>query len=205
MKLPITKLGFDADGVLLDSRSCAWRTNEDLVALFGKRPHITTPEENAAVFSRTAQSRLAGEDGAEVLREMHRILMRHRADGVGVFQGILEIVDRLYKSPIIITAAYAAGVRQALGPQAEYFAGILGREEGSKKDLIEIFAKGGMRWYVTDTMRDIRRCHECGVRVIAVTWGYDPDDILRAVEPEILVSSPRELAQALAGLDFLQW
>jgi len=205
MKLPITKLGFDADGVLLDSRSCAWRTNEDLVALFGKRPHITTPEENAAVFSRTAQCRLAGEDGAEVLRAMHRILMRHRTNSVGVFKDVLDIVACLHKPPIIITAAYAAGIRQVLGRQAEHFASILGREAGQKDVLIEASATNGMNWFVTDTARDIQRCNKYGVRVIAVTWGYDPDDILRAVKPEILVSSPRELAQALAGLDFFQW
>ena len=195
------KLGWDADGVLLDSRTCAWRTSEDIVALFGPRPRIVSRRDHATAFSRDAQRRLVGDD-APALRAMHRILMRDRADEVGVFKEVLALVPRLAKPPILITAGYAVGVQRALGTHTGHFEAVLGREAGPKEALMKAWATRGLAWYVTDTVRDIGRCRSSSIKAIAVTWGYDSKDALSAAEPEFLVSSPAELARVLGDIRF---
>ena len=199
MRSPI--LGWDGDGVLLESHALACRTSEEIVALFGTRPRIVSRRDQVATFGRDAQRELVGEE-APTLREMHRLLMRHRAEEVGLFEEVLALIPGLSKPPILITAGYAAGVQRALGPHAQHFAAILGREAGPKEALMKAWAAGGLAWYITDTVRDIDRCRSCSINVIAVTWGYDSKDILSAAEPEILVSSPAELAWALGDLRF---
>ena len=47
--------------------------------------------------------------------------------------------------------------------------------------------------YVGDETRDIDAARSSGVRVIAVTWGYNSSKILKAYQPDFLIHSPQEL------------
>ena len=194
-------LGFDADGVLLDSQDLACRTSEQIVALFGTRPRIASRRDQIMAFGRDAQRGLVGEE-ASVLREMHRLLMRHRAEDVGLFEEVLALIPGLSRPPVLISAGYSTGVQRALGSHVQHFAAILGREAGPKEALMKAWASGGLAWYVTDTVSDIDRCRSYRINVIAVTWGYDSKEALSAAEPEILVSNPAELARVLGDLRF---
>lgn len=198
-------LAWDADGVVIDSAPTAWRAAEDLAGLFGKRPSIASPIEHRAVFGRDAQDRLAGEDGADALRAMHRVLMRHRAGDVALFDEALAVAARLELRPMLITAAYAVGVRLALGSQIGIFSDVVGREAGPKTELIATAARNGVGWFITDTVADLHRCRACGVRTIAVAWGgYDTREALARMAPDFFVETPRELAETLSELAFLQ-
>lgn len=196
-------LAWDADGVLVDSRAAAWRGVEDIVGLFRDRPAISSAEDRTRVFSRAAQAEIAGEDGTETLRELHRLLMRKRAHTVAVFDGVLDIVARLERRPLLITAAYAEGIRNALGDKADLFSDIQGCERGPKEQLMAQAAQQGLKWFVTDTVTDLRRCQAAGVRTLGVAWGYDPARDLIAAGADVMVSSPAELARALEELSFL--
>ncbi|MFA6116361.1 MAG: hypothetical protein WC729_20360 [Sphingomonas sp.] len=199
----VTRLGWDADGVVLDSRATAWSVTEGIVALFGPRPIIGSQERNKEAFGKAAQVRMAGTDGATTLRAMHRVLMRARSDEVGRFDAVLDVVEQSAIPPLLITAAYAQGVYQALGDRARLFGAILGREDGAKDALIARAASDGMRWYVTDTVRDLARCRAAGVGVIAVSWGYDPHPRLAEARPDALATTPKELADCLMQLGLM--
>jgi phosphoglycolate phosphatase len=204
MTMVCTVIGWDADGVVIDSRAVAWRAAEDIVGLFGPRLRIASPKDNAAAFGRAAQARFVGDDGAAVLRSLHRLVMRSRAGEVGLFNDILRVVAGLTAPPPLITAAYAEGVRRALGPSVSLFSSVVGREEGNKEALIAAAAAAGMTWFVTDTVRDLRRCRDFGVATIGVTWGYDHAEDLAAASPDILVHNASQLAAALVELSFLK-
>ncbi len=47
--------------------------------------------------------------------------------------------------------------------------------------------------YIGDTIGDITSCRKAGIRVAAVTWGYNAKEVLEASNPDILVSRPEEL------------
>ncbi len=48
-------------------------------------------------------------------------------------------------------------------------------------------------WYVGDEVRDIVSCKKAGVKVIAVAWGYDSEQILAKEEPDYLIRKPHEI------------
>ena len=52
-------------------------------------------------------------------------------------------------------------------------------------------------WYVGDEVRDIVSCKKAGVKVIAVTWGYDSEQILAEEKPDCLISKPHEIFDVL--------
>jgi len=47
--------------------------------------------------------------------------------------------------------------------------------------------------YVGDTIGDIEACRKAGIRVAAVTWGYNTKEALEAAKPDFLISKPEEL------------
>ena len=195
-------VGWDADGVLLDSNAVACKAAEDIVALFQPGARIASRLEYRAVFGGDAHARLVGPKNAATLRAMHRLLMRARAPQVPLFEECLGVLRRLRSRPILITAAFADGVRHVLGAHASLFVDIRGREVGPKEQLLA-GAASTMSAYVTDTVRDVNRCRECGIPVIAVTWGYDTADALRSASPDFLAGSTLELEQALSDRSLL--
>jgi phosphoglycolate phosphatase len=48
-------------------------------------------------------------------------------------------------------------------------------------------------WYIGDEVRDIVSCKKANVKVIAVAWGYDSEQILAKEKPDYLVREPHEL------------
>ena len=48
-------------------------------------------------------------------------------------------------------------------------------------------------FYVGDELRDIEAGHQAGVKVIAVSWGYNSREILAEHKAEAVVDKPREL------------
>jgi phosphoglycolate phosphatase len=49
--------------------------------------------------------------------------------------------------------------------------------------------------YVGDEVRDVEAAKNAGVRVVAVTWGYQAKEVFKSTEPDWLVDSPRQLLQ----------
>ena len=47
--------------------------------------------------------------------------------------------------------------------------------------------------YIGDETRDIEAAKETGLRMAAVTWGYNSESALLAMAPDHLISSPGEL------------
>lgn len=52
-------------------------------------------------------------------------------------------------------------------------------------------------WYVGDEVRDIISCKKAGVKIIAVTWGYDSEQILWDEKPDYLIKEPKEILDIL--------
>jgi phosphoglycolate phosphatase len=55
--------------------------------------------------------------------------------------------------------------------------------------------------YIGDEVRDIEACRKVGIKIIAVTWGFNNRKILSQYEPEFLVDLPGEIPPILKSLD----
>lgn len=54
--------------------------------------------------------------------------------------------------------------------------------------------------YVGDELRDIDSCHKAGVQIIAVTWGFDPLELLLEGKPDYIAKKPDQLLPIFEGI-----
>lgn len=55
--------------------------------------------------------------------------------------------------------------------------------------------------YIGDEQRDIEACHKIGLRVIAVTWGFDPPELLKEHKPDYLADKPGDIENILEEIN----
>jgi len=52
--------------------------------------------------------------------------------------------------------------------------------------------------FIGDETRDIEACQKAGIRIAAVTWGYNSPAVLKSLKPDYFVTTPAELEALLA-------
>jgi|GEM_PF-2537835 len=192
---------FDADGVLVDSRAEAWRAAEDIVSIFESGVRVDSVESHQKYFGRDAQCGLVGEEASPVLRSMHRLIMRHRAHRLKTFPNVIEVARQLIVPALVVTAAYAEGIQVALANDITVFSTVVGREQGTKVELLDSLRQSSDVIYITDSRRDIAICHLLSIPVVAVTWGYSSSQCLADANPDFLVRRPLELEALLSSFN----
>lgn len=75
--------------------------------------------------------------------------------------------------------------------------GLFGKAKAIKDFLSQQALDSQEVVYVGDECRDIIACQKNKVRVIAVTWGYDSEELLAGYHPDALVHHPLELCNAI--------
>ncbi|HEU4679284.1 MAG TPA: HAD hydrolase-like protein, partial [Terrimicrobiaceae bacterium] len=53
--------------------------------------------------------------------------------------------------------------------------------------------------FVGDETRDIEACQKVGVRIVAVTWGYNSRRSLVAMKPDFIFDDPKELVALMVN------
>jgi phosphoglycolate phosphatase-like HAD superfamily hydrolase len=190
-------VGVDADGVLLDTRRPAFTVASRILELMGAPDELAEQGDFERFFGAEALDRLVGHSRADALRGTHRLAMLRAAAGVPLFEDTLAIIGRQPLPCVVITAAFAEGVRTALGGHAQLFQSITGFETGRKSELMAT-AASRLRVYITDSVSDLRICQRLEIPTIAVTGGYDKADDLIAAGADLVASTPGELEIALA-------
>ena len=190
-------IGFDADGVLLDSRRHAYTVANGILALMGTEETLADQGDFERLFGAAALDRLVGHRRADALRGTHRLGMLSAARGIPLLDETLAVVERQPVPCIVITAAYAEGVRTALSQYARLFQSITGFETGRKAEIMATVADR-LKVYVTDTVSDLRICQRLDIPTIAVTGGYDKTEDLIAAGADQIALTPGELDKALA-------
>jgi len=194
----MTFIGFDADGVILDSLGPALTFAGKILDLLGVPADLSKQGDFERHFGAEALNRLVGHHRASALRMTHRLAMLRASSGLALFPETLAVVDRQPMPCIVITAAFAAGVRKALGPDAERFRAITGFETGRKAELLAAVT-AEMAVYVTDSVSDLRICQRLDIPTIAVTCGYDRAEDLSAAGANAVATNAGELEAALAA------
>ncbi|MCL1947428.1 MAG: HAD-IA family hydrolase [Chitinivibrionia bacterium] len=54
--------------------------------------------------------------------------------------------------------------------------------------------------YIGDESRDVVACKKAGVSVVSVTWGWDSRDVLKLINSENLIDSPKDLYPKVAQI-----
>ena len=189
---------WDFDGVLGDSRRLSWRAAKEILALIGQQVEIETQETFRDYMVHGVD---VSREEAEILRSMHRLVMRSRADQIPLFDCV-ALAAHLAVPSEIVTSGLADVARIALGETAASFVRIRGRESGDKQSLLDTLPANAL--FVTDTTVDVARAKERSIPTIAVTWGYDPEEELVKEEPDFLVRTSVELGHVFRELELVK-
>lgn len=189
---------WDFDGVLGDTRAISWRVAEEVLGLLGVNVTIDSQEVFREYMIRGGA---VTPEETQILRDMHRLVMRSRAAEIVLFDAV-ALIERLAIPSEIVTSGLADVARIALKEQAPCFARIRGHECGSKEALLDGLTTSAL--FITDTTVDVRRARKRSIPTIAVAWGYDSVNALQREEPTYLVDSPEALEALLRELKILR-
>jgi len=138
-----------------------------------------------------------------IAAKFHRYF-RKASDDVRLVVGIDRAIRNLYSDGYllgIVTTNSVENVKKILGREGiDDCFGVIRSERnvfGKARTLKDIVRRLGIppetAWYVGDEVRDIEAAREAGLLPVSVTWGFNSESILRATNPDRLVSRPEEL------------
>src|SRR3989344_1158610 len=189
---------FDFDGVLVDTLGVAFSINK------GAKPDLSL-EEYKSFFEGNIYDAIASGKKKHIpdFDDQFRLQTRE-----------LKIPDELKKmlrdiSPkntlAIVSSASTDLIQEILEREdvANFFADVFGSDVHSSKivktktllNKYKVEVKDAV--FITDTVGDIIEARECGVKAIAVTWGFHDEATLAKAQPVKIVNTPEDLIKAI--------
>lgn len=77
--------------------------------------------------------------------------------------------------------------------------GILAKHKKLRRQIRRHRLHKNLLYYIGDESRDVEAARRCGVKSIAVTWGFHTRQHLVSARPDWLVSQPREILDIVAA------
>lgn len=196
---------FDFDGTLADSLGVIVAITNDLAPVFGYVPtDLDQLEDLKGLNTRQLirRSELSVFKIPALLRRLRRELQASSAT-IPVFPGIPELLEGLKArhTLAIATSNQPANVQSFLAAHhlEDYFVDIVGGGTlfGKGRLIRRLMKRQGWQpsemIYVGDEVRDVEAARFAGIRVAAVTWGFNQPDLLATAKPDWLIDEPTDL------------
>lgn len=201
----ISTLIFDFDGTIADTFDLAMAIGKKITDSLGV-PSLTNEQ---IIHFRNASIREAVRDLKVPLRKIPGLLMQVRQEihqhrhEIRPIQGIVEVL-REFRTCCellgIVTSNSEENVSWFLKNYdldffdfGTYSSAIFGKASKLRNCINRHNLDKEHILYVGDTIGDIASCRKAGIKVAAVTWGYNAKEVLEASHPDICVSHPHEL------------
>ena len=120
---------------------------------------------------------------------------------------MVKVIKELARSHtlIIISSTISSSISQFLEMQglADAFKEILGNdvEKSKVKKINDVLQRYGIKptetVFITDTLGDIKEANVCGVKSIAVTWGYHRSTTLEKGSPYRIIVHPNMIIETI--------
>lgn len=129
-----------------------------------------------------------------------------KSSGAKLFPEVCEFIKKIRKKYALVIASSGKqeNIKNLLAKNGmgRSFDLILANSETSKEGMIkEILNKFNTKpekvIMITDTVGDIKAAKKCGLKTIAVTWGFHSRTTLRTAQPNFIVSTLEELSKIL--------
>jgi phosphoglycolate phosphatase-like HAD superfamily hydrolase len=196
-------LGFDLDGVLVDSRAEAFLAAERLAAVFKVPAKVGSMHDYRETFGAIEAAYLPERADRGTLRALHRLAMRAQAAALPLFDAVIDLLPRARVPSCVISSALRGTVLTALNRRGAGAFPVLAHEDGLKEENLARWSKDRRAAYVTDNVRDVEHCHRCGVTAVGVAWGFDHPADLLAAGVSWLAGSADELDRLLVNLKLI--
>lgn len=200
---------FDFDGVLADSFDCLYSLNKRALFLVG----INLPvDKYQDFFNSNFHSALksyikepASYEKVLKFRKRNFEVYYSKAD---LFPEVPPLIKNLATKNYLAIASSTKSV--FINPLLRrhylkrYFKRVIGTLDYSKEAVLKeiisaIKVKPNQTIMVTDTTGDIRVAKRMGLGTIAVTWGYQPLNLLKKAKPDMIAKTFEELEATLNG------
>lgn len=202
----MTTLLFDFDGTLADSLPVLVEITNRLAPEFGYRP---TPLDQVDALKGLSARQLIWQSQMPLLRlpallRRVRAELHHESPHLQPFPGIPETLRSLRSQGhqcAIVTTNAADNVQRFLDAHGltPLFLGVegggtlFGKGRLIRRCLQHHALDPAQTLYVGDETRDIEAARRAGLRMVAVTWGFNSASALTAAQPDWLISQPQEL------------
>lgn len=136
----------------------------------------------------------------------------HNMDKTAPYPGVMELLADLKAAGYrlgVVSNKHAAGVATLT---AHYFGDRLDIAVGgdgtrplkpAPDNLLYAMEQMGVDpenvWYVGDSVQDVRTAHAAGVKVVAVTWGFQDEERLVAEHPTAVAHTAEQVKQAISA------
>lgn len=192
---------FDFDGVLVDTLDVVFAINQEA------DPNITL-EQYKAHFDGNVHEAIKAGKKKRILDFDERYKLRTRE--LKIPEVLKEIVkDLSLKCNLaIVSSTHSSSIEEILDREglSSCFKDILGCDVDTSKVvknkmfLEKYNTSPEDAIFITDTTGDVGEARVCGIKSIAVTWGFQERATLEKSNPARIVSSPEELSSALKEL-----
>lgn len=202
---------FDFDGTIADSFEAVLKISNQLAAEFGypkAQPEDISRLKNLSSREVVRQSKvspfklpfLLRRLRCELNREIHRLkpipgmksallMLKQQGNQLGIVtSNSCENVAAFLQAQELSEAFDFIGSGLALFGKGRVIQRILKQNNLNPADVI----------YVGDETRDIEAARKIGIRVIAVSWGFNSSQVLAAEKPDFLIHEPEELLEVVA-------
>ncbi|MBN2454524.1 HAD-IA family hydrolase [Candidatus Woesearchaeota archaeon] len=198
---------FDFDGTLVDSCRLVVECTNSL-----SEKYNFSPIQDSEILKKKSLEELFSEINLEqhqlllFLKDMKSLFMS-RLREIQFHPDILSVLEKLSreKQLFILTSSSPSVVKYVLEKhKGNYFKSIygdsslFGKEESIAKLLRERGLDRSQAVYVGDEVRDIKACRKAGIKIIAVSWGFNSRELLEGSNPDFLIDQPDELLGLLS-------
>ncbi|MEZ4849159.1 MAG: HAD-IA family hydrolase [Bacteroidia bacterium] len=198
---------FDFDGTIADTLVVAEQIMHDLSPEFGL-PRVTRKEIMALKHKSIPELlKISGLSWAQVPIFVHRArgkfkaYLTHVNPILGMPEALLSLRKRGYRMGIL-TSNSKASVRQFLTMnQLQFFEfihaprSLFGKSSMMQKIIKSYKLSPEEVSMIGDEVRDVEAARKAGIDSIAVTWGFNSEDLLKTHAPKHLINQPGELLE----------
>lgn len=203
---------FDFDGTLADTIDIILNITNRLSAEFGFK---SATKEELAQLSNLTSWQILRYSGISIFKfplliRKLKAELRNEIPNIQLFPGIKEVLLELKKLGFqlgIITSNSRENVLASLeknGLQGTftfiYSGSTFGKHKVINRWLKREHINAEEVVYVGDEIRDIDAAKKTGIKVIAVSWGFNSHSALAAQNPDFLIERPQELIDIVSNL-----
>jgi phosphoglycolate phosphatase len=204
---------FDLDGTLVDSLNIFVKIGNELAPKYGYKP---LNDNKIRELLRLPLKKRIEELGIPIFRipkigvkalEMFNSYASQLEPVDGVKGLLLSLKERGYGLSIISSNSIPNIKVFLKANKLDIFDNIMSSRNlfGKHITINKLIASLGLKKseiiYVGDEQRDIEACHSIGLRIISVTWGFDPIDLLYELKPDYLADKADDIVNILINAD----
>lgn len=211
---PVKTIIFDFDGTIADSISAGLEIANSLADEFRykKVKHSELP-----LYRGMSSRQIIGELGISYFRlpflvRRLRKAMRERVGELLPHDGIQEELKKLKKNGFtmgILTSNSKENVTQFLANNQweHYFrfvdsgVRLFRKSRAIKSVLKKQRLHKSQVILIGDESRDVEAARQCGVRIVAVSWGFHNKVLLQSFHPDFLIDRPSQISAVLASVN----